>query len=394
MRKTLNRVASIATSIAMVSTMLLAGAPAYAAGPATGMKDSLTREATSVSATHTVTMTLPAPGLAGDTLTLDYSAFTVVTAGSAVCAAGGTPTTAVLAGVITVSGTCTTGLLTLTFTATNPATAGGRTIALGGTAGITGSYTVSINSGDQIIVTATVAPTVTFQVTTDHTGANANCLNGSSLISGDHTPATNGGVVELGTLSPLAMASSDAPRVGSSGSLGYNGTDSAGTPDTYVAGANVQHICTFVSTSSSTGYNLTVTSQNGGLFNAAAAQYINGVGGGAEVADSTSTAAAVTIAPGTEAYIMCLSTSDSPKIDTTTPAGSPLVGVAEFAPSPCNATSTSGGELTTETQTIGGEAVGPVQESTADWLIKATINATTGTGAYTDALTFIATSTF
>jgi len=371
MRKTLNRVASIATSIAMVSTMLLTAAPVHAA-PVTGITDTMSREATSATlVTHTLTFTTAAPE--NGNLDIVYTGFSALAFVSGTCPGGTIVNNGTTGNALHVTAAgCTAGANSIVFTGTNSATPGGSSQTFAGTFTGTGSFTVSLNSNDQIIVTATVAPTVTFQVTTDHTGANAVCSNGSSAISGDHTPATNGGVVEFGTLSPLSMASSDALRVGSSGIDGYAGGD-------YVAGTIVQHICTFVSTSSSTGYALTVASLNGGLFNAAAAQYINAAG--AEVADATA-AGLQTIAPGTEAYIMCGSTTDSPKIDTTTPAGSPLVRTAPFNPGVCDATSNQGGKLVTATQPIGGEAVGPVQESTADWLLKTTINATTGTGSY------------
>jgi hypothetical protein len=382
MRKSLNRVATIATSIAMVSTMLLNGSAAHAA-PVTAIHDTLSREKVSVAGvTHALVWTQA--GAENGNLDIVYTNFTALAFVSGTCT-GGTivdNTTAANTLHVTLAG-CTAGTDTVNFTATNPAAAGSQAMSFAGTYTGTGSFAEPITLDDQIQVSASVNPFITFQVTTDHTGANAVCSHGTSGSSVDHTPATDGGLVALGLLDPSYVASSDALRVGA----GANDGDYAGA---YVDGTNIQHICTFVSTNAGSGYALTVKSENGAL---------SSDGTPADTIPQTPITAAPTAqtaTPGTERYVMCLSTSDVPNMDTTTPAGTNLTATAPYNSGTCTGVNTAqaGGELSTATAQIGSNT-GAVQEGAADWLVKASIAATTKAHAdYDDTLTFIATGTF
>ena len=84
------------------------------------------------------------------------------------------------------------------FTATNPSGAGSSVVTLGGSAGITGSFAVTTVTDDQVGVTASIDPSITFNV-----GAQAAATPCAGSFAG------NGGSVGLGTLRIGAVASSD-----------------------------------------------------------------------------------------------------------------------------------------------------------------------------------------
>jgi hypothetical protein len=220
MRKSLNRIAAAVTTAATVLAMLAPTAPVRAA-EFTSKSDTMTRLKISTTADHTVRFTLPsgvdfdhtggrdsvsvdfpsgftssASGtwVTGDFTFNDGTARTVnaVAQGSGVtdvgCADGAnnvgiavdtaaavfkvlpcgtsyTASTSTSTVTLTIDGTTTDGTLT------NPSSAGSNTISLsmvdnGSTANQTGSLAVSIADDDQVTVTATVDPSITFDLDT------------------------------------------------------------------------------------------------------------------------------------------------------------------------------------------------------------------------------------
>jgi uncharacterized repeat protein (TIGR01451 family) len=222
-----------------------------------------------------------------------------------------------------------------------------------------GGMFVVITSEDQASLSATINGSMKFRVV----ASNTDCDHGDSASSTDSIPTGEGGTVALGSLLPTSVGSSDI--------------------------ASVSHICTFVSTNAGGGYALTVKSLNGqlkSLSNPADA-----------IPPAPQTSGTATFTAGTPQYGMCLSTANAPNMDTTTPAGSNLTGTSPFAPGSCtgsNADGNSAGKLTTDVQTIGSNS-GGVLESTAQWLLKTSIDSSTPPhNDYADTLTFIATGTF
>lgn len=337
------------TAIATILASVMTVSPASAAQP-TLMKDTLDRLKISVSATHSLSMTLPAGGITtGNTLTVTYTGFGTDFAGTPTVTCGaGTAAAGFATNVLTLTGggTACTGTLTVTpYTGTNPGTAGSYTITLAGTAGITGSFALAIVNDDQVSVTATVDPSITFNV-----GAEA---SPAATCSGSF--AGNGGTVALGTLTTTAVTSSD------------------------VSGVN--HICTRVSTNASNGVTVTVASANAALKSTS-------------VATDTIPSATAAMAAGTANYGLCASGSVT-GFDVTTPAGNAPVSQAPFNGS-CAADTAAGsvGQLTTSPQNVWTTA-GVVANGFYNLVLKAAISGTTAAhNDYTDLLTFVATATF
>ena len=398
MKKNIYRLLAQATAVSMIATSLFAYVPAKAAS-LTSMTDVLTRVKVSTAASHslyfatptgveastdtiTVTFASGAPGfvltslVVGDvqlhvsTATTDCANASYATAKTVAAAPSTSPTWGYgLSGQIVTltaptdaaSGEITAGrCVRVKFNndhITNPGSAGSYAVTVGGTFGDTGSLGVGITSDDQVIVTATVDPTLTFNI-----GAtNATC---------DNAFAGNGGTVALGTLQSTAVAASGATRNG--------------------AGGTVEHICARLSTNATAGYNVTVKSTNGSLKSTSASADM------IPVAAVTGTPTSVTSTSGTPSYGLCFGTGGTSGVDVTTP-----VGTAPSATSPYNPTCTSSttigdlyGQLSTTTsQVLSGASV--AQNAWATLRVKALISATTPAhNDYTDTLTFVATGTF
>lgn len=337
------------TLVAIICILAISGmnAKTVFALAATSMKDTLTREKAATSSAHVVSMTLPAGGIStGGLLTVTYpgSFSTLTTTPDVVCGAG-TATASLATTVLTLTGGATpcTGTLVVggvtPFTSTNPA-AGTYTVTLAGSAGITGTFAVVIVSEDQVSITASVDPSITFNV-----GANLGC---SGAFSG------NGGTVALGAITTGAVATSN--------------------------GTTVNNICTRVTTNAGSGAAVTVRSLNAALTSTSTPAH-------------TIASATATLAGGTNGYGLCAgSTSDSGR-DSTTPAGSVPAASSPFS-STCTNTGHQVGQLTTGTQTVWTIA-GPSQNAYFNLYVKAAISGTQPAHTdYADTLTFIATATF
>lgn len=339
----------------MVLSMFVSVAPASAASQPTLMKDTLDRVKISVSASHSLSMTLPGsgitPGTSG-TLVVTYTNFGSDFAGSPTVTCGaGTATAGFATNVLTLTSGVTpcSGTLTVSpFTGTNPSTAGSKTITVAtgsGTGNISGSFAIAIVTDDQVSVTASIDPSITFNV-----GAQ---VAPSSGCTG--TFAGNGGTVALGTLTTLVITSSDV--------------------------SSINHICTRVSTNATSGAIVTVKSANASL-------------------KSTSTpgdaipSATAAMAAGTSNYGLCASATVKGK-DVTVPVGADPTGQAPFIAS-CAADTAAGsvGALTTAAQTVWS-VTGAVQNGFYLLVLKAAISGTQPAHSdYGDTLTFVATGTF
>jgi len=328
---------------------------AYSVNAATPtlMKDTLGRlKAAETLVTHSVSMTLPNGGIPnGQTLTITYASFTAF-AGSPTATCGtGTATAAVGSGnVLTITGSgsgCSVsgGTLTVTgFTGTNPA-AGTYTATLAGSATITGTFSLVIVSDDQVTISASIDPSITFNV-----GSQAAATACSGSFSG------NGGAVALGTLTTGAVASSDA--------------------------SSIAHICSRITTNAGSGAAVTVRSANAALTSTSTP------------ADTIASGTA-TLTAGTSGYGLCAGSAggDSGR-DSTTPVGAAPSRVAPFNGASCTSTGHDVGALTTSPQNVWTVA-GVSQNAFFRLYIKAAISGTVPAHAdYSDTLTFVATGTF
>lgn len=341
-------IARIATVAIIAASVLQYGVlPAFAAGTATGMKDILDRNKVSVTAVgHAVSMTLPSGTVSG-TLTLTYTNFTAF-AGTptGTCTSGtvGSGTASVNVATVTLT-SCTAGALTITaFTGTNPSSPGSNLVTLGGTAGITGTFAVTTVTDDQVSITASIDPSITFNV-----GSQA------SASACDGTFAGNGGTVALGTLTTGAVTSSDA--------------------------SSVAHICSRVTTNSGSGAAVTVKSLNAALKSTG-------------TPTDTIASASATLTSGTSGYGLCAGSAggDSGK-DATTPVGASPGASSPFNGSCTNAAHAVGG-LTTGAQNVWTIATAS-QNAFFRMYVKAAISGTVPAHSdYADTLTFVATGTF
>lgn len=323
--------------------------PVLAAAP-TLLKDTLSTLKTSTSATHSLSMTLPAGGITtGNTLTVTYTGFSADFAGSPTVTCGaGTATAGFATNVLTLTGggTACTGTLTVTpYTGTNPGSAGSKTITLAGSAGITGTFAIAIVTDDQVSITASIDPSITFNV-----GAEASGTPCATTFAG------NGGTVALGTLTTGAVASSDA--------------------------SSVNHICSRVTTNAGSGATVTVKSLNAALKSTGTP------------ADTIASGTA-TLVGGTSGYGLCAGSAggDSGK-DTTTPTGASPARSAPFNGASCTASGHDVGALTTGAQNVWTLAAAS-QNAFFRMYVKAAISGTVPAHSdYADTLTFVATGTF
>jgi hypothetical protein len=349
--KTKNFFAKILTvAVIAVSVFQFGSLPALAATfTATGISDVMSRDQVNITGvTHSVSMTLPSGGPFSGTLILTNANFTGFAGTATGSCAGGTVTgTSSSANVetVTLGGSgCSAGALTITnFTGTNPSGAGSNTVTLTGTANIVGSFAVTTVTLDQVTVSATVNPTITFNVGTQASG---------TACSGSYSG--NGGTVGLGTLTTGAVATSE------------NGS--------------INNICSRLTTNAGTGAVVTVQSLNSGL----------------KSGSDTIASATATLVAGTSGYGVCDSSiggSSETGKDSTTPISASPTAVGTFASS-CTASAHSVGALTSSPQTIWNVSAA---SSNAYYkiLVKAAISGTVPAHSdYADTLTFIATGTF
>jgi hypothetical protein len=217
-------------------------------------------------------------------------------------------------------------------------------VTLGGGAGLTGRFAVTTVADDQISVTASIDPSITFNV-----GSQA------SATACDGTFAGNGGTVGLGTLVIGAVASSDA--------------------------SSVPHICTRITTNAGSGVAVSVKSLNAALQSVA-------------VSGDKINSATATLVAGTSGYGLCAGSAggDSGK-DATTPIGATPTDVAPFS-STCTNAVHNVGALTTSAQNVWN-TTGAVANGFYRLYVKAAISGTVPAHSdYADTLTFVATGTF
>ena len=326
-----------------------------AAGAATNMKDTLSRQQISTSASHVISMVLPAGGITtGNTLTVTYPGTfgTLTTTPDVVCSGGGSAAAGLGTTVLTLTGggTACTGTLTVggvtPFTSTNPSTPGSYTVALGGSAGVTGSFAVAVVTSDQVGVSASVDPTITFDV-----GAQASATACATTFSVD------GGTVALGTLSTTTVTSSDL--------------------------SSVMHICSRLTTNAASGAVVTVKSLNGNLKSTSATSDV--------IASNTATP----LATGTSGYGLCVgSAGGDTGMDATTPVGVLPTRISPFNNASCTSAAHNIGAVTQSAQSIWSVSAAS-QNAFARIYVKAGISGTVVAHAdYADTLTFVATGTF
>ncbi|MEK7546429.1 MAG: hypothetical protein AAB554_05165 [Patescibacteria group bacterium] len=345
MRKLFKRAAALATTVATVGTMLLPVAPVHAAD-LTSTKDTLSREKISVtSVTHTLVTTLPTVSTGTVIRFLyDTAGFTsTAQSTSAGTCATGTCTLTVSATDVKINctaGPCS-GLFTQTgtFTATNPGTAGSKEVTYAQAQGdpVSGSFAIPIVDDDQVTVTATVAPSITFDIDTAQTD----------------TESAAPYSVALGAIT---------------------------TTDSQVSGATdaANFIWMNLDTNATGGAVITVLSANGA----------NGLVSTAVSADDIDSASAL-IANGTENYGICVSS-------TSATTGS-FTEVSPFDNADCTADeqTPSVGGLTTSAQNLVNTGGNPISVGRVQVTVAAAISAITEAhNDYTDTLTFIATGTF
>jgi len=347
----MKRAASFATAVATVGTMLLPVAPLRAAS-LEDTSDTLSREQISVtSVNHTLSTTLPS--ISTDTMIVfayGTAGFASLSQGTATGAcASGTCTLTVSATDVKItctSGPCS-GLFTQTnaWTATNPGTAGSKLVSYtseGYGDPVSGSFAIPIVDSDQVTVTATVDPSITFDIDTQ---SSANALPNTTETSAPYS-------VALGTIT---------------------------TTDTRVSGTTdgVNYIMLDLDTNASGGAVITVRNANGA----------NGLVSTAVPADDIDSASAA-VTDGSENYGICV-------VDESATTGT-LTPVAPFNGSCTGDTegNTVGG-FTGSAQDILNTGGAPIAVGRAMIAVQASIDAlTTAHNDYTDTLTFIATGTF
>ena len=157
MKKTFTKIVSGVLTLAIMGMY----SPFAFAAPVTGLSDDMTRQKISEASTHTVSFDTGTAMVASDTVTVTFpAAFTGTAATSSTdWAFAGNVATYTAPGVVSAGTTLTlvaTGLI-------NPSSAGNQILTIGGTYD-TGEITVPIITDDQIVVTAKVDQTLTFDV--------------------------------------------------------------------------------------------------------------------------------------------------------------------------------------------------------------------------------------
>lgn len=294
------------------------------AAPLTAISDTLTRIKTSETANHSIQFTTPTGIAGGDTVSLTFAAgfdiSSVVTAD--VTMEGAAVTSAVPVGqVLTITAAAgnvvaASGIANIVITnnhITNPVAAGTYSVTIGGSFGDTGSLAIVIISNDQVVVSTTIDPYISFTITQNtvtltkagggnpdwnNTGYNngaANTLaaatngvsgysisyNGASLASGMNTidamaakGTSSTGVEQFGlNLKLNTVPATGAEPVGGSGSptADYNTANqykyTVGTPTTLATAGGITALTTYTasyivnvaSTTEYGAYNTTIT---------------------------------------------------------------------------------------------------------------------------------------
>jgi hypothetical protein len=272
---------------------------------------------------------------------------TLTTTPDVICGSG-TASAGLGTTILTITGTgggCTGTLVVgsvTPFTSTNPSSAGSYTVTLGGTS-ITGSFAVAIVTDDQVGVSASVDPSITFDV-----GAQASA---TACASGFNT---DGGTVALGTLSTTTVTSSDAN--------------------------SVMHICSRLTTNAASGAVVTVKSANGNLTSTAGT-----------IPSNTATP----LATNTAGYGLCVGSAGADTgFDVTIPVGVLPTRISPFNNASCTSAAHNIGAVTTSAQSIWSVSAAS-QNAFARIYVKAGISSTVPASAsYSDTLTFVATGTF
>lgn len=344
------------------------------------MSDTLTRLKTSTVSSHTIKMTMAAANTfaTGETITVDFgeddSHFSVAGAASIVddfdittvkstvvteavivtpCSAGANnigfsiddatgivtftacasfTATDAASQIVIEYGSAATNSGTGTDRVTNPATAVSHPIILGGTIGDSGTLAVGIVDNDQVDLSASVDPSLTFDI-----------------------DDTNGGDACVDQATPYAVA-----------------FGTIATTDVEVSGAGdaVSAICLDTSTNATGGLKVTVVSKNASLKSSS-------------VPADTIASAGATMSAGTANYGLCVSAVGN------LASVSPFNGTCAL-----NSNTNTVGAVTTSAQPVV-QSTGPVAQGTSIVAANAAISATTRAhNDYTDQLTFIATGTF
>ena len=398
MRKFLKRVVAAATSVATVGAMLLPVAPVHAASFSSS-SDTMTRLKISTTSDHTVRMTLPVSytfdgssttsdaivfnfpdtfttSASGTFVTGDFSfndgtartVTTVATPGTngfdVSCADGAnnvgvvvdTDASAFKVKACGASYTSSTATSTITFrifgtaangTLTNPSSAGSATLSatmtdMGAASAHVATMGLSIMDDDQVTVTASVDPALTFDIDIQ-----------SSCGSESAAPYT----VALGTLTTTSVTTASS------------------------------HICLDLDSNASQGVFVTV--QGSG-----SADALESAGSGGTIGTTYSGGGQTLLTPGTVGYGICVSSTSV--VTGSATAVSPYNGN-------CTGTTAGGGNIIGGVDsaapqnilTTSGAAIDGTANNTADIVVKAAVSGTTLAGNdYTDVLTFIATGTF
>jgi len=291
--KALKRIAAGLTVIATVGSTLLSVTPALASAPAT-MTDTLTREAVSVEATHTLAATTVPTFGNGISLIFDYGTpgFALY-ASSPSCTIGTGTCTATVSTTSSVEVTCTatngcSGNLTLgTFAGVNPGSAGSKSVTLvsndtGPT--ISGSLSIPIVDSDQVTVTATVAASITFDIdtaTTDTETAAPYSVNLGALttaaVNGSDDSTVNSIWLDLDTNAAggavVTVSSTNAALVSTS----VPGDTIPSADGTMTAGTANYGICVISVTQTSGSLNKESGTYDGTCDNVPAANVVGGV---------------------------------------------------------------------------------------------------------------------
>ena len=358
--KNFNRFAAVAATVAMVGVSFLqAGVVKADTTPVISASDAADTFKTGVVSNHVLTIALPATLVDGANVVVTYPAgITLTDPGALVasCHVGTAPTVALLNNVMTISanGDCT-GPVTIgatlsaadiaankDFRFTNPAV-GPYLVQITGTGLFVGTFGDVSVTNDQVFVTATVEPSISFAVGAE--AATTPCVGGFS---------TDGGTVHLGIIPLDKVASSDVN--------------------------SVEHICSNLSTNANGGAVVTVSSLHAALqSDAVAGDRIESNGG--------------TIQHGTANYGLCL--DDIKGMDDSMPVSSPVV--ADFAHACVSGVDADPAAITA--LTTAAQHIWHVDHVTANAFqsieVKAAISGTTAAHSdYKDTLTFVATGTF
>jgi hypothetical protein len=362
MKQTLKmRVLSGITAVMTVGSIILPASFAKAASP-TNMTDTLTRLKVSTSSTHSLVIGSLPSWASGTNVDIEFSAAldsSGIVTGSITTStlASGTFSASIVSGTklrlacISVAA-CSGALGAVTFAGTNETSADSKTVTIDGSGGVTGSFAIPLVTDDQVVVSATVDPSITFDVGVQPSATACNGTFDDATLSD--------WALSLGTIAPNTLVSSDAN--------------------------SIEHICTRISTNATGGAVVTVKSLNSSLKSTSVA------------ADTIPSATeTLTIAGGlstSQGYGICAGHAAADwGFDTTVPAG-----VAPTSSSPyntsCDSTSLKVGILDGTSRPIM-TVTDPSGNAFERLYVKAMIDGTQPAhNDYTDTLTFIATGTF